>query len=395
MIADFSLPYQSCCLDIPMCGDVGFEYQPLPFAKPDYAITVIDVPVEIDVMINDTGLFDGNYEIDFDATSGQGGSVILVSGKSLLQYKPKAGFTGFDKFSYRLKDIDTGMIDTGVVTILVKEPVVLEGCYSVDILVCWNGDTDYLKLALKARGLSTTGSVSELATRLLKSLRVSHGFTEDELANGVLVDPAARLQLVTCAGLYDSDYNYPQQSQLIRDYQNANCGPVAGCTVTVINGRVVDSNRTPFPGVTITVPGTTMGTITDVDGRFRLDIGTSGKAIRVQAAGYFQAEVFVCKESTIEIVMIPIARLAIDFGLIEDIRVLAAIAKARRISIVTPDDRNAVIAALNRSEAANNLHRDEFKLLTNDMIKAVLEKMHIEFASNDKKEELINRLFAQ
>lgn len=394
VIADFSLPYQSCCLDIPMCAGADFEYKPLPFAKPDYAITIVDVPVEIDVMINDTGLFDGNYQIDFDTASEEGGSIALVSGNSLLQYKPKGGYSGFDKFKYRLKDTDTGMVDTGVVTILVKEPVVQEGCYSVDILVCWNGDNDYLKNALKNRGLDTSGNVNELASRLLKSLRISHGFTEQELASGVLVNPTARAQLVQCADLFDNDYNYPEQAQRLRDYQNANCGPAGGCTVTVINGRVLDSTGRPFPGANITVKGTTIGTITDVEGRFRLDVGVSGRTIRVQVIGYFQADVFVCKENVIEIIMIPSARIDINFALIEEVKVLAAIAEARRIKVPTPPDRDSIIAALNRSEDGNKLNRDEFKFLTKDMLGAVLKSKRIEFTTNDTKDDLINRLFA-
>src|SRR5690606_34721264 len=40
----------------------------------------------------------------------------------------------------------------------------------------------------------------------------------------------------------------------------------------VITGTVTDQNGEPLPGVTISVEGTTIGTATDIDGKYTLDI---------------------------------------------------------------------------------------------------------------------------
>ena len=56
-----------------------------------------------------------------------------------------------------------------------------------------------------------------------------------------------------------------------------------GRTVT---GRVVDENNQPFPGVTVMVEGTTNGTMTNVDGTFRLDNVPASATVVVSCVGY-------------------------------------------------------------------------------------------------------------
>lgn len=44
-----------------------------------------------------------------------------------------------------------------------------------------------------------------------------------------------------------------------------------------IKGRVVDELREPLPGASVRIKGTTVGTVTDIDGHFRLKVPTDGK----------------------------------------------------------------------------------------------------------------------
>jgi len=53
-----------------------------------------------------------------------------------------------------------------------------------------------------------------------------------------------------------------------------------------ITGRVVDENNQPFPGVTVMVEGTTNGTMTNVDGTFRLDNVPASATVVVSCVGY-------------------------------------------------------------------------------------------------------------
>lgn len=45
-----------------------------------------------------------------------------------------------------------------------------------------------------------------------------------------------------------------------------------------LRGKVTDSNNEPLPGVSITVPGTKIVVITDIDGTFKVDVPSSVKA---------------------------------------------------------------------------------------------------------------------
>jgi len=45
---------------------------------------------------------------------------------------------------------------------------------------------------------------------------------------------------------------------------------------TTVTGTVVDSSGQPLPGVTITVQGTTIGTVTDLDGRYTINAPDGG-----------------------------------------------------------------------------------------------------------------------
>jgi hypothetical protein len=64
--------------------------------------------------------------------------------------------------------------------------------------------------------------------------------------------------------------------------------PFAGSAqVTKIMGRVTDSaTREPIPFVNVIIPGTTIGTLTDFQGRFSLEIKKPGDSLRVSLIGY-------------------------------------------------------------------------------------------------------------
>ena len=43
-----------------------------------------------------------------------------------------------------------------------------------------------------------------------------------------------------------------------------------------VRGKVVDENKLPIPGVSVRLGGTSMGTATDVDGKFKLFVPEDG-----------------------------------------------------------------------------------------------------------------------
>ncbi len=69
-----------------------------------------------------------------------------------------------------------------------------------------------------------------------------------------------------------------------------------------ITGSVTDSAGEPLPGVNIVVKNTTSGTITDIDGKFQLDVGPTD-ILLVSFIGYTSKEVPVNNQSSIIIVL--------------------------------------------------------------------------------------------
>jgi hypothetical protein len=70
-------------------------------------------------------------------------------------------------------------------------------------------------------------------------------------------------------------------------------------TITV-KGKVVDENKSPLPGVSVFVEGTTIGTITDLDGNFTLSIDRNTvKYITYSFVGYNKVKQPVSEASQI------------------------------------------------------------------------------------------------
>ena len=228
VIADFSLPYLCCSTDncVPMCDkEGGFIFDIEPFARPDYAVTLVGIPVEIDVMRNDDSFFGGEFIIKAEETSQFGGHIIQNSETGPLNYIPEKGFFGIDTFTYILINKRTGISDKATVTIVVKKPdEQIKVCYTVEILQCW-GDKSVME-TLRIRGIKFTegDNIFEL---LLNDLRKTGGFTEAEIKGNVLESPERRRALLNCIGIPNNDTTtYEQLGQLILDYQKSNCGTV-------------------------------------------------------------------------------------------------------------------------------------------------------------------------
>jgi len=53
----------------------------------------------------------------------------------------------------------------------------------------------------------------------------------------------------------------------------------------IITGTVVDASGQPIPGVTVSVPGTTIGTATDLDGRYSINV-PEGSTLVISFIGF-------------------------------------------------------------------------------------------------------------
>ena len=68
-----------------------------------------------------------------------------------------------------------------------------------------------------------------------------------------------------------------------------------------ISGVVTDTQGEPIIGATVLVKGTGIGTATDIDGKFSLDIPSNGKTLVVSFIGFDAQEIPVTNNATYKI----------------------------------------------------------------------------------------------
>ncbi|MDN5214111.1 TonB-dependent receptor [Fulvivirgaceae bacterium BMA12] len=71
-----------------------------------------------------------------------------------------------------------------------------------------------------------------------------------------------------------------------------------------ISGQVKDEMGTIFPGVTILEKGTTNGAVTDLNGNFKLEVGSPDAVITCSYVGYHTQDISLAGRSTIDIVLV-------------------------------------------------------------------------------------------
>lgn len=68
-----------------------------------------------------------------------------------------------------------------------------------------------------------------------------------------------------------------------------------------VTGIVIDKGGEPMPGVNVTVKGTTMGVITDVDGRYSITVPSKDAVLLFSFVGYTPQEIIVRDRTTIDV----------------------------------------------------------------------------------------------
>lgn len=70
-----------------------------------------------------------------------------------------------------------------------------------------------------------------------------------------------------------------------------------------INGKVVDENKLPIIGASVSVKGTKTGTITDIDGAFKINVPQKKSIITVSFIGFASQEIIVGTKTSFDIVL--------------------------------------------------------------------------------------------
>lgn len=85
-------------------------------------------------------------------------------------------------------------------------------------------------------------------------------------------------------------------------------GTLAAQTTGQINGLVLDQKGEPLIGVNVVVEGTSRGTITDIDGKFNIEIGSAKSKLTLTYLGYITQQVDAVAGITLKITMIEDSR---------------------------------------------------------------------------------------
>ncbi|NJK93942.1 MAG: TonB-dependent receptor plug domain-containing protein [Bacteroidetes bacterium] len=74
----------------------------------------------------------------------------------------------------------------------------------------------------------------------------------------------------------------------------------------VISGIVSDAtNNEPIPGVNVTVEGTTLGTVTDIDGKYSIDLPSGNSVLIFSFIGYITERMEAGTQTTLHIQLVP------------------------------------------------------------------------------------------
>ncbi|WP_375586507.1 SusC/RagA family TonB-linked outer membrane protein [Cyclobacterium xiamenense] len=72
-----------------------------------------------------------------------------------------------------------------------------------------------------------------------------------------------------------------------------------------VSGTVFDENETPLPGVSILIKNSTSGTVTDLDGRYQIEVPGSNSVLVYSFLGYFKQEITVGNQRSIDVSLQP------------------------------------------------------------------------------------------
>ncbi|GMQ25620.1 hypothetical protein Aoki45_23020 [Algoriphagus sp. oki45] len=397
VIGDFSLKGKSCdCACMDACADFDWGLLP-PFARPDYAITLVNRKILIEVTLNDLPQDRAFTATLLDPVTKNGGQVEQAKSDIAFVYTPPENFTGFDHFEYMLLDKESKKSDRGRVTVQIRGEA--SGCYSAEILACWGRDEKYIAEALRGRQIFLDNLNEEQAIQaLLASLRETKGFTLIEMTQGVLEGVESKQKLLSCLGLPAMEDDSQILNQRLLDYQAKNCGPQENeCKTTQIKGTVTDLRTgEAIRGAFVSVKNTQIGINTSDKGTFELSLPSPGQTILVQAEGYLTMEEFICSQENVNIPLTRFERVeasgvAVDFNTLPP-SVIRDLAVSRNLTVIDEMSKDKMIEVILADNPTFLIKEEELPTLKNDSLKSIAELKDISIASSDNKTSMINKI---
>src|SRR5690606_5882163 len=76
-------------------------------------------------------------------------------------------------------------------------------------------------------------------------------------------------------------------------------------TVTITGKVISHEDSQGLPGVNVVVKGTSFGTVTDINGVYKIDVPSSETTLVFSSVGYVTEEIEVGNQTTIDLTMVP------------------------------------------------------------------------------------------
>ncbi|HEU4634489.1 MAG TPA: carboxypeptidase-like regulatory domain-containing protein, partial [Flavisolibacter sp.] len=168
-------------------------------------------------------------------------------------------------------------------------------------------------LQIGAKGSTQTVTLSEKKAPLQKIFRQIHKqtgyqfFYEDELLDQAgrisitVKDAALEKVLALCFKDIPVTYSVSNKAITVKAKKEAAANRVSPPAAIDIQGRVTDENNMPLAGASVKLKGTSMGTSTDADGSFSLQLPSDGGVLVISYVGYQTTEITVSKAGSIAV----------------------------------------------------------------------------------------------
>lgn len=120
-----------------------------------------------------------------------------------------------------------------------------------------------------------------------------------------------------------------------------------------ISGRVLDERGEPAIGANIVVQGTTIGTITDLDGKFQINVPADNNTLLVTYIGYERQTVSVANLRSVTITLVPESKgldevVVIGYGTVKKRDLTGAVSSVKTADIIQTPTSNAMEAIQGR-----------------------------------------------
>ncbi|KRT17858.1 hypothetical protein ASU31_00770 [Pedobacter ginsenosidimutans] len=153
-------------------------------------------------------------------------------------------------------------------------------------------------------------NLKEILKQLEKAHRVEFIYNQDVIQSGAKISANFNNQTIreVLDGLlnqYHISYKVFKTKVILIDAQPETISLNNRFTAAIeVSGKVVDEKDLPIPGVSVTIKGTTRGTVTDPNGNFKISVPSSGDILVFKYIGYNSQEVSVNSSKSLTVKLI-------------------------------------------------------------------------------------------